>query len=130
MRAQVHAAACQALQGRRLLQLPILPTALHTATGNTTAPVALIAEVTVQGQRQLQQRTLQIQLQRLATLIATTIGLQAPKVGIADADATQIQTDARLLAGIQRRVQLQATQTRVAKGQTLPTQRKLALRRL
>ena len=75
MRAQVHAAAGQALQCRHLLQLPILPAALHTATGNTTAPVALLAQAAVQGQRQLQQRTLQIDVQRLTPLVATPLGL-------------------------------------------------------
>src|SRR5690606_23549703 len=113
-----------------LLQLPILPATLHPATGDAPAPVALLAQVAVQRQRQLQQRALQIDIQRLATLVATPLGLQAPEIGIADANTTQIEIDARLLASIQRRVQLQLTYAGVTERQTLAGQGQLALRRL
>ncbi len=69
-------------------------------------------------------------MQRLAASIAAAFGLQAAEVGVANANAAQVQGQIRLLPRIQRCFQLHAAQAGVAEGQALARQRQLPLRRL
>ena len=128
MGGEVDRTVGQAFEPCRVLQLPVLATALDLTAGQPSAPGALV-QGAIQAQGQLQQRALQVQLQLLLADVALASQGQATELGIAGLDATALEFDASLLRPIEAGIELEALQAVVGKGQLLPVQLRLALGR-
>ena len=126
MRAQAELPIGQPHQRGRLLQAPILATALHLATTQAAAPVTLV-QLAGQGQLALQQGTLQLQLKTLLLLITSGSDIQAPQLGFTQLNTQCLQGDSATLGTVQAGVELELLQTLIVIGQALTLQLQLAL---
>ena len=89
MRTEFQSAIGKTLQCRGLLQGPVLLLRAEFATRQPTKPI-LTAQSAIEGQRQVEQRTLQLQLGLMPLGSALGIDPQRAKIGLACADSLSI----------------------------------------